>query len=75
MLNAYLRALARHGVDVPSFEEAFFLYRCHIAYALLCWIFNTDRFQPEEINTAVCMRLGTAAIDHGTFDLLRSAPA
>ena len=75
LLNAYLRALARHGVDVPSFEEAFFLYRCHIAYALLCWIFNTDRFQPEEINTAVCMRLGTAAIDHGTFDLLRSAPA
>ena len=72
LLARYLRKLQEAGVDgVPGFEEAWYDYRCEIAYGLFIFMINEGHFQREEINTANTARFGMAAIDHGTFDLLR----
>ena len=72
LLARYLRKLHEAGVDgVPGFEEAWYDYRCEIAYGLFIFMINEGHFQREEINTAYTARFGMAAVDHGTFDLLR----
>lgn len=72
LLARYLRKLFEAGVDaVPSFEEAWYDYRCEIAYGLFIFLINEGHFQREEVNTAYTARFGNAAIDHGTLDLLR----
>ena len=72
LLARYLRKLAEAGVAaVPSFEEAWYDYRCEIAYGLFIFMINEGHFQREETNTAFAARFGAAAIDHGTFALLR----
>lgn len=72
LLARYLRRLAEAGVAaVPSFEEAWYDYRCEIAYGLFIFMINEGHFQREETNTAFAARFGAAAIDHGTFALLR----
>lgn len=72
LLSRYLRKLRQVGIiDAPDFEEAWYDYRCEIAYGLFIFMINESHFQREEINTAYAARFGAAAIDHGSFDLLR----
>jgi hypothetical protein len=71
LLARYLKKLAEGGVQsAPSFEEAWYDYRCEIAYGLFIFMINESHFQREEINTAFAARFGDAAIDHDTMALL-----
>ena len=70
LLAYFLSRLAHHGADVPSFEEAWFAYRCSTICPFLIWFNNSSTWQPEAINTANAARAGMAVLDHDTFGLL-----
>jgi len=72
LLTHYLRRLAHHGVaSVPSFDEAFDLYRRMIPYGLFIFLINETRFQTEATNTGYTARFGAAAVDHDVAGLFR----
>ena len=71
MLAHYLSRLRAYGVsDVPSFEEAWFLYRCASFYPVVTWLNNSSVWQPEAINTANAVRATFAAVEHDAYGLL-----
>ena len=63
-------ALARYGGGAPSFDEAWYLYRCTAVFPFLTWFNNSAKWQPESVNTRNTMRAALAMIDHDTFGLL-----
>jgi hypothetical protein len=71
LLARYLRDLRKAGVEAPSFEEAWFDYRCEAVYGLFIFMINESRFQREETNTAFAARFGAAVLDHDALALLR----
>lgn len=71
LLSHFLSRLRAYGVaDAPSFEEAWFFYRCAAFYPVVTWLNNSAVWQPEAINTANVVRAATAALDHDSFGLL-----
>lgn len=71
LLSHYLTRLHHHGAQaVPSFEEAWFFYRCAAFYPVVTWLNNSAIWQPEAINTANAVRAATAALDHDAYGLL-----
>lgn len=70
LLQHYLEALRRRGVDAPRFDEAWEAYRRQTVYGLYYWLVNPVEFQAEINNCAVAPRFAFAAIDHDTFSLL-----
>ena len=68
LLAHYLDRLATHGGAAPAFETAWALYRASSPYGLLMWGI-TQRVEAPIVKRFVT-RLGTAAADHGAFDLL-----
>lgn len=68
LLDHYLDRLAAHGGNPPSRDDAWRLYREAFPYGLLMWGM-TQRVEPHIVNRFVG-RLGTAAMDHGSFQLL-----
>jgi hypothetical protein len=71
LLSHYVTRLVSHGArDVPSFEDAWFLYRCASFYPVVTWLKNSAVWQPEAINTANAVRAATAALDHDALGLL-----
>jgi hypothetical protein len=71
LISHYLTRLQTHGAtNVPSFDDAWFLYRCATFYPVVTWLNNSATWQPEAINTANTVRAATAAIDHNAFTLL-----
>jgi hypothetical protein len=71
LLSHFLTRLRAYGVsDGPSFEEAWFFYRCAAFYPVMTWLNNSAVWQPEAINTANAVRAATAALDHDSFGLL-----
>ena len=71
LLAHYLTRLRAYGAgDVPSMEEAWFLYRCATFYPVVTWLNNSAVWQPEAINTVNAVRAAVAAVDHEAFDLL-----
>jgi hypothetical protein len=71
LLSHYVTRLAAYGAkDIPSLEDAWFLYRCASFYPVVTWLNNSAVWQPEAINTANVVRAATAAIDHDAFRLL-----
>jgi hypothetical protein len=70
LLAGYLRDLERFGAAPPSFEEAWFAYRCSTICALMIWLNNSSNWQPEATNTANAARASAAVLDHGAFELL-----
>jgi aminoglycoside phosphotransferase (APT) family kinase protein len=70
LLVRYLEALRSHGVDAPSFEEAWEAYRRETAYGYFIFAINENEFQTEAVNTAEAARFACAAIDHDTVRLL-----
>lgn len=70
LLARYLDQLRRHGVDAPTFEDAWLVYRATSIFLLVLWINNSPRWQPEAINTANCARAALAVLDHDAFALL-----
>jgi hypothetical protein len=71
LLSHYLSRLEVYGArPVPSWEEAWFFYRCATLYPTITWLNNSAVWQPESINTANAVRAATAAMDHDAFGLL-----
>lgn len=70
LLAHYLRALAAHGVTVPSDGDAWETYRRATAYGFLCWLCNPDIWQPADVNAATFARFGAALHEHDTYAAL-----
>jgi len=71
LLSHYVTRLKAHGArDVPSLEDAWFMYRCATFYPVVTWLNNSSVWQPEAINTANAVRASVAALDHDAFGLL-----
>ena len=71
LLSHYVTRLGAYGArDVPSLEDAWFLYRCASLYPVVTWLNNSAVWQPEAINTANVVRAASAALDHDALDLL-----
>ncbi|WP_340317394.1 aminoglycoside phosphotransferase/choline kinase family protein [Rhizorhabdus argentea] len=68
LLARYLKVLGQRA-EAPSFEEAWFFYRCAAIFPFLIWLGN-GLWQPEEINTQNTVRAANAMLDHDTFGLL-----
>jgi hypothetical protein len=63
LVALHLDALARQGVEPPSFESAWLGYRRHVLYGLWAWMLTTPQYQAEERLVACVFRFGTAAVD------------
>ena len=71
LLSHYVTRLKFYGAaNVPSLEDAWFLYRCATFYPVVTWLNNSAVWQPEAINVANAVRAGIAALDHDAFGLL-----
>jgi Phosphotransferase enzyme family len=71
LLSHYITKLREYGAaDVPSLEDAWFLYRCATYYPVVTWLNNSAVWQPETINTANTVRAALAALDHDAWGLL-----
>ena len=71
LLSHFVTRLAAHGAkDVPSFDDAWFMYRCTTFYPVMTWLNNSPVWQPEAINTANVVRAATAASEHDVYRLL-----
>lgn len=70
LLSRYLDRLRTLGIDAPSFEEAWLLYRCELVYGLFIFLINEVKFQTEAVNTAYAARFAAAVTDHDSFQLL-----
>ena len=68
LLTYYCERLAVHGGGKLEFEDAFAAYRAAVPYGLLMWGV-TRRVEPAIVKRFV-QRLGTAAQDHGSLELL-----
>jgi len=66
LLQYYLDQLASHGIEVPSYEEAFYCFRRELIYGYILFITNGDgtQFWSEAANTAVTVRYAMAAEDY-----------
>ncbi|MEV4237575.1 MULTISPECIES: aminoglycoside phosphotransferase family protein [unclassified Nocardia] len=68
LLEAYLDELGHAGGEVPSFDDAWLLYRQQSMFAYAAWAFTIGRaaYQPKMQSTETCLTLLkriTAAID------------
>lgn len=71
LLSHYVTRLKVYGArDVPTLEDAWWMYRCATFYPVVTWLNNSAVWQPESINTANLVRASTAALDHDVFALL-----
>jgi hypothetical protein len=70
LLARYLRRLTERGLKAPSFEEAWYAYRCSLLFPMIVWYTNPAKWQPESINTINAARAGLAMLDHDTLGLL-----
>ncbi|MET0658754.1 MAG: hypothetical protein ABW110_11430 [Steroidobacteraceae bacterium] len=70
LLAHYLAELERNDIDAPSFAAGWRTYCEQLLFALFVWLTNGEEFQTEVVNTANAARLGHAALDTGTLDLL-----
>jgi hypothetical protein len=70
MLSHYLERLAHYRGAAPSFDDGWRSYCEHLLFGLFVWITNGVEFQTEVVNTANAARLGAAAIDNRTLELL-----
>jgi exoribonuclease II len=71
LISHFVARLKAHGVaNPPSFDEAWFLYRCTCFYPVVTWLNNSGVWQPEAINTANVVRAASAAVEHDSMGLL-----
>ena len=72
LLQHYLDRLAAQGVEVPAWDDLWLGFCCGIVYGLFLWSI-TQKVRPE-ITTVLLGRLGSAAMDHGVYDVVGGAP-
>jgi aminoglycoside phosphotransferase (APT) family kinase protein len=69
LLRHYLDRLAAHGVEPPSWDDAWTEYRRWLVVPLLVWIRNSDLCQPRGSNRLGAQRSSTAVMDLDVLDL------
>lgn len=67
LIAGYLKALKRHGVEPPGFDDAWESYRRSLIYGFVIWLGNPDSMQPPEVNQICLERFSAAMIDHDGF--------
>ena len=72
LLQYYLDRLAAHGVDAPSYADAFYCFRRELIYGYILFITNGDgkQFWSESMNTAVTVRYAMAAEDYNMMSAI-----
>jgi hypothetical protein len=70
LIAVYLEALSSHGVDAPSFDDAYHSYSCSIAYGYWGFVVNATTFQTSAVNTTGSARFAAAAIHNDTIERL-----
>ncbi|RJO68422.1 aminoglycoside phosphotransferase family protein [Nocardia panacis] len=76
LLRAYLDELGRHGGKVPTFDEAWLIYRQQSMFAYAAWAFTIGRafyqprMQPEDTCRTLMHRITTAIDDNACLDAL-----
>lgn len=70
LITGYLSALEQHGVQAPSFAQAWESYRRSLIYGFTIWLGNPETMQPPEICLACFERFGTAMMDHDGYGAL-----
>lgn len=68
LLDHHLDRLAAHGAEPPDLDEAWRLYRAHLAYGFYMW--SITRLVDRPIIEQLTRRLGLAAAQHRSFDIL-----
>jgi hypothetical protein len=69
LLQHYLDELGAGGVtNVPTFDVAWDEYRMGLVHGFFLW--GITRYVRPEVIEQLLRRLGTAADDHGSYDLL-----
>ncbi|MFA7603290.1 MAG: phosphotransferase [Novosphingobium sp.] len=63
LIQVYLAELARNGVDVPSFDEAWRQYTVLLLYGHFIFFTNEIERQAEPLNCAVVSRTSAALVD------------
>lgn len=63
LIQHYLEELARHGVDVPCFDEAMRQYTILLLYGHFIFFTNEIERQAEPLNCAVVSRVSAAMVD------------
>ncbi len=67
LLRAYLDVLSAHGVDAPTFDTAWDVYRAQPVYGLLVWVATPAEMQPPEVSGPYIERLLAAVDDLDTM--------
>jgi aminoglycoside/choline kinase family phosphotransferase len=68
LLTHYLDRLGARGAPAPDWDDAWLQYRTAIAYGYYMWAIT--KFVDPDIITLFVQRLGAAAAQHGTYELL-----
>ena len=66
LIQHYLEALCRAGVEAPSFDEAMHQYAIFMVYGYCVFIINETFFQSGAVNTAYTSRFSAAMLAHQT---------
>lgn len=71
LVQHYLDALQRQGIDAPDFDMAMRQYSAFLVLGYCIFLVNASDFQPEAINTAYTARFSAAMIDNRTLEVLK----
>jgi hypothetical protein len=74
LVGHYLDELARHGVTIPTFEEAMAQYGVLLLYGHFIWMTTEPQNQTETVNTANAARVSAAMLDHDLLTLYERLP-
>jgi fructosamine-3-kinase len=70
LLAHYCGELRAHDIEAPSPEEAWQWYRQSLVYGLYLWVITREIVQPLDAITTFVTRLGSAADEAESFELL-----
>jgi aminoglycoside phosphotransferase (APT) family kinase protein len=70
LLRLYLDELGGLGVDPPSWDDAWDLYRKQMVWGVVAWLVTPTAMYDEPLLDSLIRRCVTAADDLGTYDLL-----
>jgi len=71
LLRLYLAELARHGIEsVPSFNEAWRLYRCSPPWGFAMWAVTPEEMYSVAAVRGVMERFGAAFVELNTIEVL-----
>jgi hypothetical protein len=71
LIRSYLDRLSAHGVDAPTFDDAWRRYRQNVLYGVMMWLITPNGVHTDDAQRAFLLRCLTAADDLDTMDALR----